>query len=101
MRETLADASFFPRSARHAYGEEGVVFFLFSYFTFFIHLSSSALYIWMRKILAIQFAHVAVILLPYFCLIYAAGNSNEKQVSDINSYIPNKLSPVLILTSGK
>ncbi|CAH3129677.1 unnamed protein product [Porites lobata] len=31
--------------------------------------------------LTIQFAHVAVILLPCFCLIYAAGNSNEKQKS--------------------
>ena len=51
--------------------------------------------------LIIQFAHVAVILLPCFCLIYAAGNSNEKQVSDINSYIPNKLFPALILISGK
>ena len=47
--------------------------------------------------LTIQFAHVAVILLPCFCLICAAElNSNEKQVSDINGYIPYKLS----LTSG-
>ena len=43
--------------------------------------------------LTIQFAHIAVILLPSFCLIYAAEHiSNEKQVNDINSYIPNKLS---------
>ena len=52
--------------------------------------------------LIIQFAHVAVILLPCFCLIYAAErNSNEKQVSDIVSYVPSKLSPAPILTSGK
>ena len=52
--------------------------------------------------LTIQFAHLAVILLPCFCLIHAAEhNSNEKQVSDINSYIPNKLFPALILISGK
>ena len=47
--------------------------------------------------LTIQFAHLAVILLPCFYLIHTAEhNSNEKQVSDINSHIPNKLS----LTSG-
>ena len=45
----------------------------------------------MRMMLTIQFAHVAVILLPCFCLIYAAGNSNEKQVSDINPYSSSSL----------
>ena len=48
--------------------------------------------------LTIQFAHLAVILLPCFCLIYAAEpNSNEKQVSDINGYIPYKISLSLSL----
>ena len=42
-------------------------------------------------VLTIQFAHVAVILLPCFCLIYAASNSNEKQVSDINPYSSSSL----------
>ena len=45
----------------------------------------------MRMMLTIQFAHVAVILLPCFCLIHAAGNSNEKQVSDINPYSSSSL----------
>ena len=42
-------------------------------------------------VLTIQFAHVAVILLPCFCLIYAASNSNEKQVSNINPYSSSSL----------
>ena len=45
----------------------------------------------MKMVLTIQFAHVAVILLPCFCLIYAASNSNEKQVSDINPYSSSSL----------
>ena len=80
------------RSARHTYMKKmAYSLFLFSYFTF-LHFSSSALQIWMqRMMLIIQFAHVAVILLPCFCLIHAAGNSNEKQVSDINPYSSSSL----------